>query len=304
MALVRRTRTALPHRRSRAVPALGGALLLAGTLVAGPLAAPALAGPAAATAPAAAALAALRTPAAAGVDPLAHSLHLAGLPNARDLGGYVTVDGRTVRPGVALRSGALTKLSPADAAALQGMGLRTVIDLRTGLERSLQKDVIPAGAREVWHDVVGSDPAKLPALVDMPRLYDMFVTDAGAREAFRQSVLDIAYGEGATLFHCSAGKDRTGWLAAVLLTAVGVDRGTVYDDYLASNELIGDGMAGPAAPLLDAAGSTFVNQVEPGWLDASFAAADRVYGGMDGYLRQGLGLTDADLAALRGRLLE
>lgn len=283
---------------SSTTPRRAGAALLSGSLLAGALVGPAILGPVL-LAPAASA-----QPAAdAASDPAAHSLHLASLPNARDLGGYVTADGRTVRTGVALRSGSLDDLSDADAAALEDMGLRTIIDLRTGYERALQPDRVPAGAYEDWANVVGDDPANLPELADMPRLYRGFVTDPRARAAFRHAVLDIAYGQGATIFHCTAGKDRTGWLAAVLLSAVGVDRDTVYADYMASNEFIGNGMAGPAAPLLDAAGSTFVNRVERGWLGDAFAAADDMYGGMDGYLHRGLGLTDADLAALRGRML-
>lgn len=305
------THRARSASRFRGGSALGAAVVvagLAGSLVSPALLAPAAAQPAAAQ-PASAQPAAVpaSAPAAAADpanDPMAHSLHLDALPNARDLGGYVTADGRTVRSGVALRSGSLHDLSDAEAAALEDMGLRTVIDLRTGYERAFEPDRLPAGAYEDWANVVGDDPANLPQLADMPRLYRGFVTDPSARAAFRHAVLDIAYGHGASLFHCTAGKDRTGWLAAILLSAIGVDRDTVYADYMASNEFIGNGMAGAAAPLLDAAGSTFVNRVERGWLDASFAAADELYGGIDGYLRVGLGLTDADVAALNNRLLE
>lgn len=289
-----------PRRGLRARASLTAAALTVGTVVGSTLLAPAAtAGADPLASPPGVTIAAL-APASA---PAEHSLHLASLPNGRDLGGYTTAEGRTTRSGVALRSGALNKLSDGDAAALQQTGLTKIIDLRTGIERAVQPDRVPAGAHELWLNVVGDDPLTLPALVDMPRLYRMFVTDPDAREAFRQAVLDIAYGDGAGLFHCSAGKDRTGWLAAVLLTLVGVDRTTVYDDYLASNELIGDGMAGSAAPALDAAGSTFINRVERGWLDTSFAAADEVYGGFDGYARAGLGLTDADIDALKSRLL-
>jgi protein-tyrosine phosphatase len=109
------------------------------------------------------------------------------------------------------------------------------------------------------------------------------------------------------LFHCTAGKDRTGWLAAIVLSALDVDRDTVLADYLRTTELNANGrdymlsnlserIASPdvVLPLIEA-------RVE--YLQAAFDEADSRFGGMDGYLRDGLGLDDAVLASLRANLL-
>ena len=93
------------------------------------------------------------------------------------------------------------------------------------------------------------------------------------------------------LFHCSAGKDRAGWTAAVLLTLLGVDRETVEADFLASNDYR---HTSPADPF---------NGTNVEWLRSAFRTAEEAYGGFDGYVRDGLGLTDDEVAALREGLL-
>ena len=111
------------------------------------------------------------------------------------------------------------------------------------------------------------------------------------------------------LFHCSVGKDRTGWLAVVLLTALGVERAAIHDDYLRTNA----DTEGPRQVLIDllaqqlpAAGLTAVQpmlEARPEYLDEAYAEVDRVYGSFDGYLRHGLGLDDRVFASLRTHLL-
>ncbi|WP_459547079.1 tyrosine-protein phosphatase [Nocardia sp. X0981] len=262
-------------------PAHVPAVVLTGVLMAfAPATAPALADP----------------PAAAQTVTTDRSLHLAGAPNARDIGGYHTADGHTVRTGIVYRADQLTELTPADLAELTRRTVRQVDDLRTVYERALGPDRLPAGARANWYDMIGAAP--LPELMSTlaggTELYRAFITAPGANEAVAAVLRDIARSGsegGAVLFHCTAGKDRTGWVAAVLLTVLGVDRATVTEDFLASNHYRG---AAPGEPL---------SGVRQEWLDAAFEQVNASYGSFDRYVSEGLRLSAADVDALRQRML-
>lgn len=241
--------------------------------------------------PAGAALAAPPAVAAADID---HSLHLEGAPNARDVGGYTTVDGKTVKTGTVFRTDALDKLTPADLAKLEGWNVKVVDDLRTVYERALQPDKLPAGATSNWYDVLGQAP--ITTAFDLESAYVAFIDAPGAGEAFASVLRDIRETDGAVLYHCSAGKDRTGWTTAVLLTILGVDRATVNADYMLTNEYVDESGS-------SITGSLSGDGVKQEWLDTAFATADEKYGSFDNYVHQGLGLTDNDIAALKAKLL-
>ncbi|MFB8274794.1 tyrosine-protein phosphatase [Nocardia colli] len=237
--------------------------------------------------------AALAEPPAASAAAFDRSLNLQGVQNARDLGGYRTGTGKTVRTGLVYRTGQLNNATPADLAELTGRQVRVVDDLRTIYERALGPDKVPAGATANWDDVIGQAPPEVMAttLTGGDSLYRAFITAPGANQAFASVLHDIINTDGAVLFHCTAGKDRTGWTAAVLLTLLGVDRDTVNQDYLLSNQYRN---ANPNDP---------INGVQQPWLDAAFDQANQTYGSFDNYVRDGLKLTDADLAALKTKLL-
>ncbi|WP_454196857.1 tyrosine-protein phosphatase [Nocardia sp. Marseille-Q1738] len=221
------------------------------------------------------------------------SLALQGVQNARDIGGYRTTGGRTVRTGLVYRTGQLNNATAADLAALTDRRVRSVHDLRTVYERALGPDRVPAGATANWADVIGQAPPEVLAttLTGGDGLYRAFITAPGAHEAFASVLRSVIDTDGALLFHCTAGKDRTGWAAAVLLTLLGVDRATVTEDYLLSNRY------------RNARDDDPLNGVQQSWLDAAFDQADRTYGSFEGYVREGLKLTDAEIAALRAELL-
>ncbi|MEV6555170.1 tyrosine-protein phosphatase [Nocardia sp. NPDC051756] len=237
--------------------------------------------------------AALAEPPAASAVAFDRSLNLQGVQNARDLGGYRTGAGKTVRTGLVYRTGQLNNATPADLAELTGRQVRVVDDLRTIYERALGPDKVPAGATANWDDVIGQAPPEVMAttLTGGDSLYRAFITAPGANQAFASVLHDIITTDGAVLFHCTAGKDRTGWTAAVLLTLLGVDRDTVDQDYLLSNQYRN---ANPNDP---------INGVQQSWLDAAFDQANQTYGSFDNYVRDGLKLTDADLTALKTKLL-
>jgi protein-tyrosine phosphatase len=258
-------------------------------------------------------------------------LGLVGAPNGRDLGGLVTADGRRVRDGVLLRAGALGRLTDGDVATLAGRKLACVIDLRDASEIDaapldrLPSDPAPrvhhipvfdprhplftyVSAVLMGHDVAANAPADgSPGA--MIAIYRWLATDAGARAAFAVAVRVIAEADGdPVLFHCSAGKDRTGWLSAVVLAILGVDRETVIADYLATNDysratnvaimnaMRAKGRVTHPEVLLP----VFEARLE--YLTAAYEEVDRAYGGMDGYVRDGLGLDGEVISTLRDLL--
>ena len=219
------------------------------------------------------------------------SLHLTGAPNARTLAGYVGTGGRVVDDRV-IRSDNLSQLTAADVGVLQRRDVEVIVDLRTGVERALQPDRPVPGAAVRDRDVLGRTP--VTTLIDLPASYRAFVTDPGARAQIAATLRDVAAVTAAghrVLIHCTAGKDRTGWVSAVLLEILGVGRGTIESDYLASNTY------------RHASPRDGINGVNLGLLRTSWRLVDSRYGGMDGYVHRGLGLDDAVLARLRGALL-
>ena len=263
------------------------------------------------------------------------TLGLVNASNARDLGGLATADGRRVRPGLVFRANALNRLTDADLDAVAKLGLACVIDLRAEREvEMVGPDRLPDPPPAQLVALPLSDPdnqvfaavtgmmrgdqavATFEATFDrdvlaeeMLRAYRWLVTSDPARLAFGHALRLMAEPDGLPmLFHCTAGKDRTGWLAAVVLTVLGVDRDTILADYLRTTELNGDTIAfivgrlegrvpDPTAvlPMLEARAE---------YLAEAFATADREYGDMATYVRERLGVDDATLARLREKLLE
>ncbi|MFI0747489.1 tyrosine-protein phosphatase [Streptomyces sp. NPDC021224] len=248
----------------------------------------------------------LTTPDGSALTVAERSLGLPDARNFRDAGGYRTADGHWVRTGVVYRSGKLSGLTAAEQQVLTVEGVTLDVDLRNAGERSDDPDRLPAGVAYQVADVVSvahgvrfhKDAAAtlLQALAaglfsgssDLGQSigYPFMVNFVGADYAFHDALTAVEHNPGATVLHCTAGKDRTGWADAVLLTLLGVPRATVEADFLASNAYTGD----PDA-------------VELSWLNAAFDEVDAVYGSFDGYLHQGLMLTDADIAALKAKLL-
>ncbi|MEV6245736.1 tyrosine-protein phosphatase [Streptomyces sp. NPDC051742] len=240
-------------------------------------------------------------------------IRLEGTVNFRDAGGYRTRDGRWVKMGEVYRSDSLEKLTDADLAKLRRLGVRTVFDLRMESERSTAPDRVPAGASYVVADVLAGSgtftampktPAEAEAMMVEGNRF--MVSGSTARTAYTAVLDGIADDDRrGVLFHCTAGKDRTGWSSAALLTALGVPEETVRADYLASNTyraaaneaILSHLPAQQAAvykPLLD---------VRSSYLDASFAEVTEEYGSFRAYLRKGLGVDERELKELRKDLL-
>jgi protein-tyrosine phosphatase len=108
------------------------------------------------------------------------------------------------------------------------------------------------------------------------------------------------------VFHCTAGKDRTGWAEAIFLSIMGVPRATILQDYLLSNDYLkakNDKMLAALKGHIDPSLIQPLLGVRPDYLQAGFDAAEKEYGSMDLYIRDGLGLSDATIQALRAEFL-
>ncbi|MER7396894.1 tyrosine-protein phosphatase [Streptomyces sp. NPDC000151] len=274
------------------------------------------------------------SPAPSSSAPTVHRVALHGAVNVRDLGGYRTADGHHVRYGRVFRADGLGKLAPADRTKLAALGLRTVVDFRIPAETARDgADRLPRGLTLASRPVDDSglndttnralaakDPATQRKLLGggraarlMRATYRSFVTDPDTRRQFAATVRDIAAGKGTRtplLFHCTAGKDRTGWLSYVLLRAVGVPEAAATRDFLRSNgyrEQADDRTrAGlkKAGLMQDPDLLTPLLEVREDYLQAALDQVEQDYGSLDGYLTDGLGLHASTLAGLRARLVK
>ena len=270
--------------------------------------------------------------------------------NLRDLGGLATIDGQRVRTGRLFRSGHLSELDGAEAAILGGLGLRTIIDLRRPSEVADFPTPDLDGVDRLWMSVspedsefavaanllFGEQPERVDTAEDsgfavatnllfgnQPEQVDIATMLEGY---FRNTVTNRLDGyrpvfEAATdpdrqplLFHCMGGKDRTGFVAGVLLRLLGVGQEEVMADYLLTNEILGDRMArraDQARQRIAQQSGVEPDQVDerhlegvramlytrPSFLQASFDAVTDKFGTWETFRRDGLGIDDARFSA-------
>jgi protein-tyrosine phosphatase len=225
-------------------------------------------------------------------------LNLTGASNFRDLGGYAGSGGRTVRWRRLFRSDHLADLTPDDLATLRELGLARTFDFRGVAERAAVPYVLPGVVshglpieptvvQRMKELLEARQQLTVPATVRlMQQTYVAFVHDNSPRftELFRH-LLD---NDTPLVFHCTAGKDRTGLAAALILLALGVARPVVMQDYLLTNDLfrqpsVTPGLTSPE--VLDV-----LWRVQEGFLNAALHAVDADYGGVPQYLQQTLRL--------------
>jgi len=247
---------------------------------------------------------------------------LASMENFRDLAGadvataYRNAQGRTLRRGVFYRSNAITP-NDDDWAKLNALGITAVYDLRTPGEIEKAPDRMPTGAEYIHVNVFGSsdvDPPKFTAPAEAEQMMEdaerMMVTNAEIRGRLAQLLTNMAYAEGAQVFHCTAGKDRTGWVSALLHSIAGVSEEIIFEDYLLTNAYTHNWIQTTRKKMLEERGEEFADAFAPmlgvqeSFLRAGFDQVLESYGSMDNYLIEGLGLDEQVLAALRNKLLE
>jgi protein-tyrosine phosphatase len=237
---------------------------------------------------------------------------LEGTQNFRDIGGYRTVDGRRVKWGMIFRTADLSKLTKSDVVTVGDLGIQTVYDLRSTGERRSAPDAFTGRSATVSLDYDTNAQAIIAALRSQP-------TPAALRSAlattypellttlqpeYRQLFDGLLAGQGATLYHCTAGKDRTGMATALILSALDVPRETIYADYLMSNRFYHP--AANATPMggLSPELSAALMGVDESYLRAAFDAIDAKYGSVKGYLDRALGVDAAKLTRLRALYTE
>lgn len=240
------------------------------------------------------------------------SLALTGASNFRDLGGYPAAQGRRVRWRRLFRSDHLGGLTPQDRRALESLGLARSIDLRQPEESAHQPYDLPGVRRHALpiHPWVmrqlGDWPAQrpLPTAPEMAALmretYRHFIRHDGAH--FAALLAHLLQDEGPTVFHCTAGKDRTGLAAALTLLALGVPREHIMQDYLLTNTLYR--LPDLSASQLSPQALHVLWRVQPEYLQAAFDTMDAEYGGSQAYLQDVLGLQAPERERLAALYLE
>jgi protein-tyrosine phosphatase len=259
------------------------------------------------------------------VTPPGHSLGIASVPNLRDLGGYQTSDGATVSTDLVYRSNQLSGITPEDMAKIADLGLKTDYDLRTSAEKDSRPDELPDGVEYVWLDVLADSPQAGPAMLEKLMVnpeeansalgggqaeegfqasYREFVSLPSAKAEFSKLFLGLGDEQKLpALFHCTTGKDRTGWAAAALLTLLGVPMDTVVEDYLRSNDYIIPMYQGVIDEFVAAGGEESIPLailgVEQEYLEAGFDEMETEYGTIESYFADGLGIDAEQQQAIR-----
>ncbi|MCZ7668123.1 MAG: tyrosine-protein phosphatase [Chloroflexi bacterium] len=256
--------------------------------------------------------------------------NIRSIPNLRDLGGHVARDGRRVRSGLLYRSEQLGYITDAEMPTFAKLGLKKIYDLRTADERAELSDRVPDGAVDVVVDVLadqsGAGPAQLLHLLAEPQhanaqlgggkiaqkfieSYRHFISLPSARAGFARMFTELADDANLpALFHCTTGKDRTGWAAAALLSLWGVPDETVMQEYLLSNEFI----MPEYQPTIDKYIAMGIEEeeillsilgVRQEYLEASLQEMRDQYGNIETYFSAGLGIDSTMQDALRERFL-
>ena len=244
-------------------------------------------------------------------DPQRH-LPLEGTYNVRDCGGYRTREGRVVKWGVFFRADGLHRLTPQGQAALLGRGVRTIIDLRRSDELQVAPNVF-AGAETVQYyhiSLLVDEASKAGPQADPEPLAVTYRKILDERQAqVCRTLATFADADGLPgLVHCTAGKDRTGVITALLLGLVGVPHETIIADYALTSTYLGEGFMAAIRERALERGFTWeqyapLTTCPPENMAQTLQHIDAAYGGVELYLRH-IGLSEAQLAGLRGRLLD
>lgn len=247
-------------------------------------------------------------------------LALDGVHNFRDFGGWTTREGRTVTMGQLFRSGHLSRATPDDLARIDALGLKALADLRQPGERSREPNTLPKNAPSVIFETAHGGYDEAPHLqflreghltvasvqTYMVSAYQRIPMEPHHQQIFGDVFRQLLDGK-PLLIHCAAGKDRTGILAALILSAIGVDRQQVMEDYMLTNTAvdidallpsIAQRIAEQSGQSVEAWALRPMLGVEAEFLDAAFG----VIGPLDHYFEHALGITQTDREALRDKL--
>jgi protein-tyrosine phosphatase len=247
---------------------------------------------------------------------------LVGGLNFRDMGGYATIDGRCVRWNKLYRSGTTHAMTSADMARIASFGIRFAFDLRSNTERRRHRSKLDGAAnieyRSFGHDKLEGDLARYLQMPNkrpeqsrelMMSVYQKLPYDF--REPYRALFVHLANADLPLVFNCAAGKDRTGIAAALVLTALGVPRETVFDDYVLTEQffdqscemiLRGDRdsrFAGVEREIWEP-----LMRADAAYLRGMFDELAATNGSVTRYLEDELGLTQTMIERIRVNLLD
>jgi protein-tyrosine phosphatase len=243
---------------------------------------------------------------------------LQGAINFRDLGGYETKDGRHVKWGEIYRSADISKLTEADLAVLKDRGITYDVDLRGHQEAAQAPDrmnpgtdyiLLPAGSDGLNNWMKSISTIKGNGGDSLMVSYYTNIDSLALRyKPFFNKLLGLPAGE-SLVFHCTAGKDRTGIGAALLLYSLGVPYETIVADYEATNYYRGTDNQRQMSAMtqrmhIDKDVAHSMMSAKKPYLDATFNAITAKYGSIDNYLKTQLGLDDEKIAMLRKKFLE
>lgn len=261
---------------------------------------------------------------------------LEGVHNTRDLGGYLTLDGRSIRPRRLIRSGALCSLTERDKEILTGeYGLRTVVDFRTEAERTERPDpmldnvaYIPnpileekalgiTREKETDSDVVSMVLGQLKegegsGIRYMENMYGNLVTDSYSKKQYANFFqILLSHGDGAVLWHCTAGKDRVGMGTALLLGALGIPRGQIIADYMKFNEFDAENINHSVCTVAEKTGNTGLAEqlrvlfsVHESYIRTVFEWIEKEYGALERYLSEEMNMDREAVEALKNKYLQ
>ncbi len=265
---------------------------------------------------------------------------LEAIPNARDLGGYKTVDGRCIKDKKLIRSGTLGALTKKDIDLLVNQyDLKVIIDLRTKAERSENPDPIIDGVNSYHIPILkeeafgitreGETNAASKETFDysemllnhiekmgedennLGNLYAEFVESEYSLSQYKKFFdFIIQHEEGAVLWHCTAGKDRVGTTCALLLRILGVDMETIMGDFLLTNEFLKEQTNHIVKQVKEKTSEERIinlvaklNSVEACYLEDFFNTIDKDYGSFDAFVTLKLGITDEKVEVLKEKYL-
>lgn len=248
------------------------------------------------------------------------------IPNARDLGGYLGADGRKILKKRLLRTGKIIDLSNDDKKFLINYGVKTVIDLRTPSEYNVNPDTPIEGVEDV-HIPVHRDAKLDTKLIAMRQTYDKIqyagfksmcyqyrrsITEPFSQNAFKKILETLAsQKDGATIFHCSEGKDRTGLTTVFIIYLLGVNWETIRQDYLYSNFTLRDYQAAMDKKIIAEGGNDILRSnirslagVANEYLDTALLTIKQEYDGIDNFIHNQLGLDQEFIQEFRNLYLE
>ena len=248
-------------------------------------------------------------------------LPMDGAHNTRELGGYKTTDGKSIKWGMLYRSDKLSDISDTDQAYLQDLGIKKIIDFRSKEEKEEDPDIIPKGIDyiEMPISVDGAMRSKIEAVLKGETNKDVksFLIDANKEfvsnytDVYEDFLRNLIDDDGPALFHCTAGKDRAGFAAAITLIALGVSKEDVINDYMKTNQFTKERIEEIIGQIelmtlyqTDAEILRPLLGVDREYIETAFQTAEEKYGSLENFIRDGLNISDEDIQKLRNKFIE